>query len=275
MGRPQNILITGVPRSGTTLLTTLLHAVPNCVALSEPLQLRSIKDGLASPNDYARRLVELIKDLRREISEGRPMPIRRDKTNRTVASNYWRRVAVGTEQRMEATFEVRQEACAVETADFTLCIKNCGQFTSCLEALTTIPGVVPIAVIRHPVPCLLSWRSLSLPVSNGRLKFGEQFHPELRRIKKIEDALLRQVRLLDWYFEAYHRHRERLHIIRYEDLVQSPDLLRRHVDIPADHTLPELQSMNQRPEYDWDQAAKIREYLRLHGRHVQHFYPPE
>jgi len=266
-------LITGIPRSGTTLLTATIGKIPNVVALSEPIQQRELKHGLSSQTEYACRLMEMMQTLRRQILDGIPLPNRFDKESQEVASNYWRSRDSEAGRQMVATSEVREEVIAVRDENFTLCIKNCEQFTSCLEALSQLPGVPIIAVVRNPLACLLSWRSLDLPISQGRIKFGEKFHRELRKIRRLEDLLLRQVKLLDWYFGIYYRHREKIKIIRYEDFVEKPDLLREIIDVPASHVFSKHQSMNKRPEYNYADAETIREYLNRHAKFVGYFYP--
>jgi hypothetical protein len=273
MTASSQLLITGVPRSGTTLLTATIGKIPNVVALSEPIQQRELKHALSSPMEYACRLMELMQTLRRQILDGVPLPNRFDKENHEVASNYWRSIEGEAGRQMVATSEVREEVIAVQDENFILCIKNCEQFTSCLEALAQLPGISIIAVVRNPVACLLSWRSLSIPISQGRIKFGEKFHRELRKIRRIEDVLLRQVKVLDWYFGSYYRHREKVKIIRYEDFVEKPDLLREIIDVPASHAFSKHQSMNKRPEYNHADAETISEYLNRHTQFVRYFYP--
>lgn len=272
MNHTPNLLITGTPRSGTTLLTATIHAIPNYVALSEPVQQRELKKDLASPREYAQRLMDLMQTLRRQILAGAAIPNRFDKGGSAVASNYWKKAA-GAAGGMEATAEVRAEVIPVADENFTLAIKNCEQFTVCLDALAALPELPIIAVIRNPVACLLSWRSLELPVSYGRLKFGERFHRELRQIKRIDDLLLRQVKLLNWYLASFQRHRERVCIMRYEDLIANPDLLREVITVPPTHVFPQRQSMNQRPEYNLAEADAIRACLQEHAPLARLFYP--
>ncbi len=273
MTQTPNLLITGTPRSGTTLLTATIHAIPNYVALSEPVQQQELKKDLASPEQYAKRLMALMQTLRQQILAGVALPNRFDKGGSAVASNYWKKSPGAAGGGMEATAEIREEVLAVQNENFTLGVKNCEQFTVCLEALVKLPQAPIIAVIRNPVACLLSWRSLDLPVSHGRLKFGEKFHRELRRIKRIDDLLLRQVKLLDWYLERFYRHRESVRIMRYEDFVANPDLLRELIPVPVEHIFPGRQSMNERPEYNLEETDAIRDCLREHAPFARLFYP--
>jgi hypothetical protein len=83
---------------------------------------------------------------------------------------------------------------------------------------------------------------------------------------------LRQVKILDWFYAAFHRHRDEIHLIRYEDFITNPDMLRRLIAVPEDHVFRQYQSMNKRPEYNFEEEEMIRDYLRQHTQFVQHFY---
>jgi len=273
MHNAKNVLITGIPRSGTTLLTSTVHQIPNCVAFGEPIQLKALKKTSDSPEAYAHRLADLLETLRRQILNGVPLPHRFDIASQQIASNYYRRVKTSNAYQGETTFEIREEVFEVQSENFTLCLKSNEQFTACLEALLTLAGVTIIAVIRNPVACILSWRSLKIPVSSGRLKAVERLAPELRKLKKIDDVLFRQVKIVDWFCAKFYNHRDKINIIAYEDFIQYPEVLRKFVNVPKDHVFAKHQSMNKRPEYNLQEEQRIRDYLKHHARYTQFFYP--
>ncbi len=275
MIKQKNILIAGIPRSGTTLITATLHDLPNCVALGEPEQLKRLHKASTSPGDYAQRLQDFMRATRRQILAGEPIPINFDKGALRVASNYFKRIATGNSYHTEKTYELHEAVVSVENEAFTLCLKNNAQFVSCLESLVNLRDVIVAVVVREPVACLLSWRSLDMPISKGKLPAGERFSRELRKIAKIEDALLAQARILDWFCAAFYRLRERLHLIRYEDFVARPEILRELSPVPAGHAFPVYESMNRRAEYNFEEEDKVREYLRRYTDFVRYFYPLE
>ncbi len=271
--RPKNILIAGIPRSGTTLITATLHDLPNCVALGEPEALKKLHKASTSPEDYARRLQVFMSATRRQILAGEPIPINFDKGALRVPSNYFQRHATGNGYHTEKTYELHEAIVPVENEAFTLCVKNNAQFVSCLEALVDMRDVLVVAVVREPVACLLSWRSLNMPISNGKLPAGERFSRELKKIAKLEEVLLAQVRILDWFCAAFYRLRERLHLIRYEDFVARPEMLRELVHVPHAHIFPRYQSMNRRAEYNFQEEDRMRDYLQRYTEFVRYFYP--
>ncbi len=273
MSKKKNILITGIPRSGTTLVTATIHAIPNCVALGEPDELKTILKLSASSSDFAERLQTFLQSVRRKILDGVPIPMRVDKTTQRVSSNYFERFGKRGEAQTVKTFEIRDAVIHVPNDDFTLCVKNNAQFTSCLSSLSRLPEISIIAVIRDPVASLLSWRSLNMPVSSGRLPAGERFSTELKKIAKLPDALLRQVKILDWFFANFYRCRDDIHIIRYEDFIANPDLLRQFIAVPEDHVFPKHRSMNKRHEYNFQEEDRLSHYLQRYTAFAGIFYP--
>lgn len=272
MAYHKNILLTGIPRSGTTLVTATIHGIPNCVALGEPAQLKTLLEAAVSPEDYACRVQAFMQTTRADIVAGKAIPLNVDRETSAVTTNYFRRIAGGAAQA-EQTYEVREEVMPIQDENFVLCLKNNAQFTSCLESLSRLPEVAIVAVVRNPVACLLSWRSLNIPVSAGRLPAGERFARSLRKIRRLEDTLLAQVKILDWFCETFYRMRDRIRLIRYEQFVDNPEILRKIVPVPEGHVFPRHQSMNRRPEYDLQQEEMIRDYLRRHAQFVSYFYP--
>ncbi len=269
----KNILISGIPRSGTTLITATLHDVPNCVALGEPEDLKRLHQRSSSPEDYAQRIAQYLATTRAKIFAGEPIALNFDKGALRVSSNYFKRTTTESGYQAERNYELRETVVPVQDAAFTLCLKNNAQFASCLESLVALDDVLVVGVVREPLACLFSWRSLRMPISSGKLPAGERFARELRKIAKLEDVLLAQVKILDWFFGVFYRLRERIRLLRYEDFVAHPELLRELVAVPSEHVFPAYQSMNRRAEYNLEEEEKMKEYLLRHTEYVHHFYP--
>ncbi len=269
----KNILITGIPRSGTSLFTGTLHKIPNSVALSEPVYFKKFKKSGFSPADYADELQKLVRQIRKDITEGRPIPNRYDVKSSEIATNYFNRVQGENGAQVEKTYEVREETIPVENAGFNLCIKNNAQFTACLDEIAKLVDFEIVTVVRNPLACILSWRSLNISISNGRQPGGEKFSKQLKKIRKIDDLLMRQVKIIDWYFETYHRCRDRVRLVRYEDFVKRPEMLREIANVPENFVFPQYSSMNKRKEYNFEEVENIRRYLNKQTEFVKRFYP--
>lgn len=275
MEHTRNLLITGIPRSGTTLITATLHDIPNCVALGEPEELKQLHKTSASPAEYAEKVSRFAAMTRQRILAREPIAMHFDKGAMRVPSNYFKRTVSPFGTQAERTYELREAVATVMNESFTLALKNNAQFTSCLEALLAHKEFTVLAVVRHPLACLLSWRSLRMPVSFGKLPAGERFSRELRKVAKLEDVLLAQVKILDWFFGVYFSLRDRVQLVRYEDFVAAPESVRRFADAPQNHVFPKYESLNRRPEYDFREERRIFEYLQRHSRFVHHFYSLE
>lgn len=269
----KNILISGIPRSGTTLLTATLHDIPNCVALGEPEELKHLHKRATSPEDYAQKIEQYLAATRAKILKSEPIALNFDKGALRVSSNYFTRTATESGYQAERNYELRETVIPVEDAAFTLCLKNNAQFASCLENLVALHDVLVVGVVREPLACLFSWRSLRMPISSGKLPAGERFARELRKIAKLEDVLLAQVKILDWFFGVFYRLRERMRLLRYEDFVARPELVREFVPVANEYVFPTYQSMNRRAEYHLEEEEKMKEYLLRHTEYVRHFYP--
>lgn len=275
MSHAKNILITGIPRSGTTLITATLHDLPNCVALGEPEELKQLHKTSVSPAEYAEKISRFAAATRQRILAREPITMHFDKDAAVVPSNYFKRTVSALGTQAERTYESRETVATVTNEAFTLAIKNNAQFTSCLEALLAHEEFSVLVVVRHPLACLLSWRSLRMPVSFGKLPAGERFSRELRKIAKLEDVLLAQVKILDWFFGVYFSLRDRVQLVRYEDFVAAPECLRGFANAPREYVFPKYESLNRRPEYDFREEGRILEYLHRHSRFTSHFYSLE
>src|SRR5690606_22245716 len=73
----------------------------------------------------------------------------------------------------------------------------------------------------HPVPTLLSWRSLDIPVSRGRLPSGERFWRKLSElVSGGHDLLQVQAGIYNLFCERYAKLEKKITILKYEDVVK-------------------------------------------------------
>ena len=209
-------LLTGIPRSGSSLACRLAGDLPNFVALSEPMA-RAEFAGLATPSEalatierFARRTRERIATRRRASTvqvDGR------------LADNVVGADAVdGLRRRQVAQAEVDIDKPLSE--GFSLLIKHNALFAALLPQLT--PGFRCIGLVRNPLSVLASWQTVDMPVNRGRIPAGEQFDPGLHRaLNQDPDNLARQLTIINWFFAHYGDGLAAERIVRYEDLVAS------------------------------------------------------
>ncbi|MFZ1343726.1 sulfotransferase domain-containing protein [Thiothrix eikelboomii] len=214
----QQVILTGLPRSGTTLTCHLLNKLPNSVALHEPL----IPLDLAG---YERaQLVEFILEYfsaqRRQILQ----------TGTAVSKSFGGQVPDNpmagfdpiTGKRIRVLDGRLVEINKPLEPDFCLAIKQPAFFTAILKDLVTTDSLRCFALIRNPLAVLLSWNSVEMPVSRGRVPAAEAFAPELKlSLEQIEDVYDRQVLLLDWFFQQYLTYLPAKQILFYEATINT------------------------------------------------------
>jgi hypothetical protein len=207
-------LLTGLPRSGTTLICALLNDCRNTVALAEPLRLEhhgNRQRAVAEIDDFVTATRRQLLQEKQAVSTHVAGKIPDNWVSEPTALGQFR--------------SIQTELGAIPftkplTPDFHLFIKHPGEFSALSDLLA--PRYPMIAVVRNPLAVLASWQTVPLAVSTGRLPVAEAFNPDLAaRLKKIDDRLDRQVALLEWLLELYATFRPE-QILRYEDLLQSP-----------------------------------------------------
>ncbi len=253
----RNIVVTGIPRSGTTLVCYLLHQLPNTVALVEPwLGWRFFLTR--NPERACEAVVRFFERTRSRILDARPvLSLHRHGEIPTNTVEEQRRAA--TLRRLQVRigwFRIRKPV----TSDFWLVVKYPGVFTALLEGLVRRFPVY--ALIRNPLAVLASWDSVNLSVRKGRLPTTERLDASLRRmLSKLPDRFERQIRLLGWFFEKYRRVLPPSAIFRYEDIVRSGGrALAAIVPEAAQLNVP-LQERNRSPLYDPDLMCALGERL--------------
>lgn len=220
MSKPRDVIVTGIPRSGTTLTAALIDRLPNTVCLNEPgwQVARAAHDGPG----FARFIRDDFVTLRARLLKGDPVPDRRSPEG-TAVTNYY---ATGTNGKMQEKFQIVPFTRAGLTSDFTLAIKHNGPYLAVLDELVKLADFRILAVVRHPVEVIYSWRSLDIPISRGELPNAVPFWKELADIVKAPmDLLEKQVRIYDLMWQRIHSYRDKVQILPYASIVQNPAIV--------------------------------------------------
>lgn len=215
---PQNIILTGIPRSGTTLTCHLLNKLPNTIALHEPLVPLDLI-AYSRPN-LINFVVGYFDEQRKQILEtatavsksfGGKVP---DNPVSGVDSITGKRIRVLDGRSISIDKPLSNE--------FYLAIKQPAFFTAILPDLVPLQTLSCFAVIRNPLSVLLSWNTVDMPVARGRVPAAEAFDYNLKNnLDTINDVHDRQVFLLDWFFSQYLNYLPTKNILRYEETIQS------------------------------------------------------
>ena len=214
---PRTWLLSGVPRSGTSLCCRLAGELPDTVALSEPIRRKAF-GGMDTPHGACARIGDFAGQARaRILAERRAPSVQVDgrlDDNRTAS----RLTDAGLRRLRSAWGEIAIDKPL--SPRFTLLVKHNALFAALLPRLTE--SFPCLALVRNPLSVLASWQTVDLPVHRGRIPAGEELDGDLHRtLEREPEVLARQLLVLDWFFARFHAHLDREHVIRYEDLVES------------------------------------------------------
>jgi hypothetical protein len=261
----KNIILTGPPRSGTTLSCFLLNQLPNTIALHEPMNLgmfQSQEQGLEETQQFFAAMRQSL------LTEGKALS--KVKAG-AIPSNPFGKAEEGKRASLVKKDWIHFEKPLQE--DFTLVIKQNAHFTFLLEPLNLLYPLYTI--IRNPVSTIASWNTIQAPVSKGNLTVLKGLRPALfEALERIPDLLDRQVRLLHELYLPYRLLREE-QIIRYEDIVESNGAALNHLVPNTPGIQYTLENKNRNALYDISLRTEItRRLMQFKGAYMD-FYDPE
>lgn len=268
--RGVDALLTGIPRSGTTLCCRLLNELPGVLALDEPLDPRRLIDA---PDAVTLRgeVTRFIARTRRSVQlsgVAKTRHVRGKVPDNHVADEFDARG-----DRRRVTSKERVAVGRTLPRDFTLLVKHPATFTACLEALS--PAFRVFAIIRNPLSILCSWNSVPFSLREGRAPAAERLAPDLAAaLHRLTDVTDRQFRILDWYFDRYARYLPPCQILRYEDVIATRGRILAGV-VPGAATLDEpLRSRNGSSLYERDAMMRLGERMLRSDGAWRRFYAP-
>jgi hypothetical protein len=268
----RNVVLTGLPRSGTTLACHLLNKLPNTVALLEPIEPSQFADLLPDREAIADALERWYRKMRRRaLKEGEVVT---KHVGGEVPDNPFEGKQSGEELRQWLASKGRVRVGKDLDRAFSLVVKDPPMFTALLPILAR--RFPTFAVVRNPLAVLASWNSVDIPARHGRAPKAEVYDPELvRRITATEDRIERQLDLLDWWCERFEQCLPDGHVLRYENIVASGGKALATI-VPAARGLNEpLSGRNANTLYDRKDVAEIGEKLLKSKGAYWRFYPRE
>ena len=234
----RNVLLTGLPRSGTTLICHLLNKLPDTVALHEPLNQELM---LVEPALIIESINQFLSAQRIQIlSSGSAVSKAMD--GRVPTNPLGDDVVDGrrTNQLNGKLIKVSN----VNSEDFSLYIKHPAFFTGHLPEL--VRNFECYAIIRNPLALLLSWRNANMPITRGRAPNAELASPTLlRELDREPDVIARQLIILDFFCERYWTYLQHK-VVRYEDLINTGGKSMSLIEPRALQLNEELESRNLR-----------------------------
>lgn len=206
-------LLTGIPRSGTTLCCKLLNHREDVIALHEPINPVSMPQSY-SKTDTLYSIVEQIAQFDRAVEQGLPFS-HGDKGGLTIDNPVGLNAKGGVRQVVAKRGEVQLPP--RDKNSYTLIVKQNALFTALLPLLKRRYPMV--CIVRNPVNVLLSWLTVDLPVNRGHIPAGERFDNNLKTDLQEPDCLKRQLIIYQWFMRSFLN--SDMPIVRYEDIVSS------------------------------------------------------
>lgn len=253
------MVLTGLPRSGTTLACRLLNLLPNTVALHEPFLPRFF----AGMEEAAvlEKLERFFRKTRRAIREEGVAPSK--VVDGEIPENAYGSAGPG-ETRPHSTEKGKEIGKLVVGKDlerrFLLVVKQPAIFTALLPVLAEVFPCY--AIVRNPLPVLASWNSVDHNVRGGRSAGAELYDEGLgRELASIEDRTSRQLLLLSWWYERFHRTLPESRVVRYEDVVTSGGRALSAITSGANRLREPLCGRNLSPHYGREEMRRLGERL--------------
>ena len=227
------LVITGIPRSGTSYLCRLLHTIPDCVVVNEPIPIFAPLINELWPWSLA----TFYQELRRDILDGQPI------ANKVANGQIIEDTAISDNRTLYQP--------PVSRPDFLLGTKNTLAYLARIPQLKRVLPQVPIvACVRHPLDTIASWKKsfphlynaavTEFPVGHVNDPFLSPWQRQrLAEIAATTNLAWRRALLWRYLAEVILTYAQQLMIIRYEDLVTQPAQLLKQLlrQIPQAPTL--------------------------------------
>lgn len=207
-----NYIITGPPRSGTTLTCHLLNDQNNTVALHEPMSMLMFKN-----QEIGLHNIDLFFESMRYSIINHKIALSKISESNIPDNPY---ADVFTNNKRESIVKKRFFYISKPISEtFNLFIKHNVHFTFMLKKIAS--KYKTIVIIRNPLSTINSWNTINAPVAEGNAKVLKYINPNLyQNINNIKNLFEKQARLLDEMFLIYNAI-PGLNIIKYEDIIES------------------------------------------------------
>jgi hypothetical protein len=274
-----DLIITGIPRSGTSLATAIIDRAPDAFCLSEPVHHLALMRAACDATDFVTRLGQEFSAVRNTILRGGAVLDWRHADGSAV-TNHFADAELG--RRREPMGSWGGISRPGLSRNFTLGVKHNALYTAALPEIVRRGRFRVVAIVRDPVAVLMSWRTLDVPVSAGRLPAAERFWPEMAILTRSDmDLVEKQIRIVDLFCCRFAECADALAIVPYEMFVAAPERLLASAGVRSAPSYPSIhQRLTDRGEdaAAQDLIARIRRLAAaglLPGisRYYPHYYP--
>lgn len=268
---PNTLLLTGLPRAGTTLSCNILNSHANVVALMEPMNPSDFepqKGRSAAVN----RIAQFANNTREQaLTRGEVYSRQKDGVVPENPVGY--DVSSSGLRQPETVLGTVSVGNNIHNPDFSLVIKHNALFTALLPELREAFPVY--GIVRNPLAVLASWNSVALPVNEGRVPAGEMYSPELAELlADTPGRIERQLHILEWFCQSFARELSN-RVLRYEDFVVDPGAIGRALSLSSPYAGDIQTRASRNHAYDLVLMEQLYRRLMRFGDAIWEFYSRE
>lgn len=221
--RIPELIVSGIPRSGTSYLCKLISRFDNCAVINEPREAVLGLQDVAVPWPLA----VFFRETRRRILDGEPVK------NKAEDGELQEDTAQGNKRVSYLP--------NIKTTDFILGIKNTQSFLCRYPGIRqAMPDARWAVCIRNPYDTIASWKSsfshleqadvTTIPVGGVYDAFmSPAEHQTLTALASLSNPAERRAALWTFLAEIIIRHREQMILVPYEELVLNPSVIMENV----------------------------------------------
>jgi hypothetical protein len=264
-----DLILTGLPRSGSAAVCALIDTLPDAVCLNAPSWQAPFVRSPVDILPFCKWLVGDYAWARRQLLNGSPLSdIRAADGSPLLDGRRDPGMVRDAEGQPQAVRFIRHGL----REDFTLAMRQTTLFSSALPQIAAFRHFRILAVIRHPVAVGLSWHGLPQPLlSPGHPPGIARFWPEALEALAGGSLARQFAALYELHLQRYHE-TDGVTVLRYEDVMADPGLISRLLGrecLPA--AVTRLAPAQQRQ--DQPLAEALRAVFRSTGVFSKLYYP--
>ena len=261
------LLLTGLPRAGTTLCCHILNDYSNVLALHEPLTPADFDPSKG--RDFAvAQIADFAHGMRNKILTTGIATSRLK--NGKVPDNPVGAATLAGLRQIDVSLGEMDVSAHIENDNFTLVVKHNALFTGLLPELAEVFPV--FGVVRNPLSVLASWNQVDLPVNQGHIPAGEMFCSELKeKLASISDRIDRQLYILEWFCERFATQLAG-RVLRYEEFVADVSSIGRCMRLNTSYQGNILSRTSRNSAYDRPVMEELYKRLMVFGDAIWSFY---
>jgi hypothetical protein len=262
------LLLTGLPRAGTTLSCNILNSHANVLALMEPMTPSDFEPakGRLAAVELVQKFV--VQTRIQALTQGEVLS--RQKEGMVPENPVSYEVSSTGLRQPETVLGSISVGNQIQGKDFTLIIKHNALFTALLPELHEAFPVY--GIVRNPLSVLASWNSVALPVNDGRVPAGEMYSPELADLLvDTPGRIERQLHILEWFCQHFLRELPN-RILRYEDFVVDPAVIGRTLNLSSPYKGSIQTRTSRNDAYDLVLMEQLYRRLMRFGDAIWEFY---